>query len=62
MKRKDNKINTDMNTARLLGTVQLIVFIASMLSERLLISAVGSGSISDVLVHISKNVTLMRMR
>lgn len=50
-----------MHTIRLLGAAQLIVFIASMLSERLLASAVGSGSISDILVNITKNLTRIRV-
>ena len=50
-----------MNTIRLLGAAQLLVFVASMLSERLLASAVGSGGISDKLVNISNNLTLMRI-
>jgi len=54
-------MNIDMNTARLLGAAQLIVFVASILSERLLASVVRSGSISEILVNISKNVTLMRI-
>jgi multidrug transporter EmrE-like cation transporter len=39
----------------------LAVFVASMLSERLLASVVGSGSISDILVSISENLTRMRI-
>jgi len=54
-------MNTDMNIIRLLGAAFLFVFAASMLSERLLTSAVGSGSISDKLVNISKNLALMRI-
>ena len=54
-------MNTDMNTVRLLGAVQLTIFVASMLSERLLASVVGSGSISEILVNISKNLTRMRI-
>ena len=54
-------MNTDMNTIRLLGGAQLLVFVASLLSERLLASAVGSGGISDKLVNISNNLTLMRI-
>jgi hypothetical protein len=54
-------MNTGMNTVRLLGAAQLVVFLAAMVSERLLASAVGSGSISDKLVNISKNLTLMRI-
>ena len=54
-------MNTDMNTVRLLGAAQLIIFVASILSERLLASVVGSGSISNMLVNISKNLTRMRV-
>jgi hypothetical protein len=50
-----------MNTIRLLGAAQLMVFVGGMLSERLLASVVGSGSISDKLVNISNNLTLMRI-
>ena len=52
---------TDINTARLLGAAQLAVFGASMLSERLLASAIGSGSMSDRLVHMANNLTRMRI-
>lgn len=51
---------TGRSVARFLGSAQLLVFIASLLSERLLKSAVGSGGISNKLLNISKN--LMRMR
>ena len=54
-------MNTDLNTIRLLGAAQLFVFVASMFSERLLASVVGSGSRSDILVNISKNLTRMRI-
>ncbi len=54
-------MNIEMNTVRLLGAAQLCVFVASMVSERLLISVVGSGVISDILVNISKNLTRMRI-
>lgn len=54
-------MNTEMNTIRLLGAAQLLVFVASMLSERLLMSVVGSGSTSDKLVNISKSLTLIRI-
>lgn len=50
-----------MNTIRLLGAAQLLVFAASLLSERLLASVVGTGSISDTLVNISKNLTRLRI-
>ena len=54
-------MNTSKNTIRLLGAAFLIVFVASMLSGSLLNAAVGSGSISDILVSISNNLTLMRI-
>ena len=54
-------MNTDRNTIRLLGAAFLIVFVASMLSGALLDSAVGSGSISDILVNVANNLTLMRI-
>jgi hypothetical protein len=61
MANEEDKVDIEMNTARLLGAAQLIVFVASMLSERLLASAVGSGNISDKLVNISNHLTLMRI-
>ena len=54
-------MNSDKNTPRLLGAAFLLVFVASMLSGTLLSSAVGTGSISDNLVNISNNLTLMRI-
>ena len=50
-----------MNTPRFLGAAFLIVFVASMLSEQLLKSVVGSGSISDILVNISENISLTQI-
>jgi hypothetical protein len=54
-------MNTDMNTIRLLGAAQLLVIVGSVITDRLFASAVGSGSISDILVNISKNLTRMRI-
>jgi hypothetical protein len=54
-------MNTDKRPIRLLGAAFLIVFVASMLSGSLLTSATGSGNISDILVSISDNLTLMRI-
>jgi hypothetical protein len=54
-------MNTEMNTIRLLGGAQLAVFVASMVSERLLASVVGSGPIASILVNVSKNLTRMRI-
>ncbi len=54
-------MNSDKNTVRLLGAAFLFVFVASILSDILLSSAVGSGSISDNLVNIAGNLTVMRI-
>jgi uncharacterized membrane protein len=54
-------MNTDINTVRLLGVAQLIVIVGALLADRLLASAVGSGSISDILVDISKNPNRLRV-
>jgi hypothetical protein len=54
-------MNTDKSTIRLLGAAFLTVFVASMLSGALQTAAVGSGTISDMLVNISDNLTLMRI-
>ena len=54
-------MNTSKNTIRLLGAAFLIVFVASMLSGSLLNAAVGTGSISDILVNVATNLTLMRI-
>ena len=54
-------MNTEMKTIRLLGAAQLIVFVGGMIGGLMLTSVVGSGSISDILVNISKNLTLMRI-
>jgi hypothetical protein len=54
-------MNTDLTTIRFLGAVQLIVIVGSVITERLLASVVGSGSISDILVNISKNLPRMRI-
>ena len=50
-----------MNTVKLLGVAQLIVFASAILSDRLLASVVGSGSISNILVNISENISRMRI-
>jgi hypothetical protein len=54
-------MNTGMSTIRLLGVAQLIVLVASMVSERLLASVVGSGPIASILMNVSKNFTRMRI-
>ena len=52
-------MTTEMSAIRLLGAAQLIVFVAIMVSERLLASVVGSGPIASILVNISKDLTRM---
>jgi hypothetical protein len=54
-------MNADTSIIRLLGVAQLVVFVASMVSERLLASVVGSGPITAILVDVSKNLTRMRI-
>ena len=54
-------MNVDVGAVRLLGAVFLFVFVASLLSERLLAAAVRSGSKSEILVNISERLTLMRI-
>ena len=54
-------MSTEMNIARLLGAAQLVVFIFGIIGGLLGTKAVGSGSISDILVNISNNLTLMRI-
>jgi len=54
-------MNPDMTTIRLLGAAQLTVFVASLFSEQMLKSVVGSGGMTDTLVKIAENVPLMRI-
>jgi hypothetical protein len=54
-------MNTEMSTVRLLGAAQLLVIVGAVITERLLASVAGSGSISDMLVNISNNLTRMRI-
>jgi hypothetical protein len=54
-------MNTEMSTIRLLGVAQLAVFVASLVSERLLVSVVESGSIASILVNVPKNLTRMQI-
>jgi len=53
-------MNTVKNTPRFLGAAFLFVFVASLLSNTLLSSAIGTGSISNNLVNIANNLTLVR--
>ena len=54
-------MNIDLGIMQLLGAAQLVVFAASMLNERLLAAAVGSGDMSAKLIHISNNLKLVRI-
>ncbi len=49
------------NAPRLLGAAFLVVVFTSLGSGLLLMSAVGPGGISDILVHISNRLTVMRL-
>jgi hypothetical protein len=54
-------MNPEANTIRLLGAVQLFVFVASLVSDQLLKSVAGSGGISETLVNISENISRVRI-
>jgi len=54
-------MNTDMNTVRLLGAAQVMVFVSILISGGFFSSALGSDSISDILVNISKNPNRVRI-
>lgn len=58
-------MNSDRRIPRLLGAAFVFVWVASFLSSKLLESAIGfefgSGTISEILVNISDNLTLMRV-
>jgi len=52
-------MNIAANTIRLLGIAQLFVFGASLLSEQLQKSVLGTGSISEMLVNTAKKSNLI---
>lgn len=54
-------MNIEMSTIRLVGAAQLMVFAGALISERLLLSTVGSGGISEVLANVSENITRIRI-
>jgi len=54
-------MSIDFNTVRLLGAAQVLVIVSFLVTELLQASAVGSGSISDILVNVSKKLTLARI-
>jgi len=54
-------MNLEMNTVKLLGAAQVMVFIGILISGGIFASAVGSGTISDILLNISKNPNRVRL-
>ena len=54
-------MNLEMNTVKFLGAAQVMVFIGILISGGIFASAVGSGSISDILLNISKNPNRVRL-
>jgi hypothetical protein len=54
-------MNAEKHAPRLLGAAFLIVAVASLSSGLLRISVVGSGSLSEILVHVSHQLPLMRL-
>jgi hypothetical protein len=54
-------MKVDVSTVRLLGAAQFMVFLCSLIRERLLETVVGSSGISDKLVNISNNITRIRI-
>lgn len=54
-------VNAHKNIPRLLGAAFLAVVATSLVGGLLLDSVTGSGSISDILVNISNNVTVMHI-
>jgi len=54
-------MNADKTAPRLLGAAFLFVFFTSLISGILLTSAIGSVSISDILVNASNQLTQMRL-
>jgi len=54
-------MNLEMNTVKLLGAAQVMVFIGILISGGIIASAAGSGGISDILLNISKNPNRVRL-
>ena len=52
---------SEKNAPRLVGAAFLFVAFASLISGILLTSVIGSGSLSDILVNVSQQLTLMRI-
>ena len=54
-------MNAEKMAPRLLGAALLFVAFASLISGQLLTSVIGSGNISDSLVHVSQQQNLVRL-
>jgi hypothetical protein len=54
-------MNTDISTVRLLGVAQVTYFVGFLITGVFFAGAVGSGSISDILVSIADKPSLMRI-
>ena len=54
-------MNTEKIAPRLLGAAFLIVAVASLISGLLLSAVIGSGNISNSLVHVSQQLNLVRL-
>ena len=54
-------MNVEKIAPRLLGAALLFVAFASLISGQLLTSVIGSGNISDSLVHVSQQQNLVRL-
>lgn len=54
-------MDVDMNIVRGLGAVQLLVIVGSVVTERLLTTAIGSDNIKEMLTNISKNLRRIRL-
>jgi hypothetical protein len=54
-------MSAQMTTVRLLGAAQLLVFVASLVSDRLLTTVVGTGGVSEILLNVSNNLARIRI-
>jgi len=61
LKERSTKMNSGNSMPRLLGVTFLVVAVATILSDFVLRSLLGSGSISDSLVNIANNTVMMRI-
>ena len=58
---KEESMISEKHAPRLLGAAFLFVFFASLFSNVLLTSVVGSGSVSDGLVNVANQLTRVRV-